>query len=139
MPGWFIGLLTLHIVVGVLLIIIILIQQRTKGGIAGVLGGGGGMGGAEQIFGSSGIAPVITKLTVVLGTVFLAMSLGLMLISVRVMGHSQGQLNGGSGQQQVQSPANLAPIPDQNPKEKDLIQDQDTEAPAKVDENSGGN
>ncbi len=77
----FIAIFVLHILLSLLLVVVVLVQQRTKGGMAGVFGGGGGGGGAEQIFGSSGIAPFMTRITAILGGVFLLTSLLLVLFS----------------------------------------------------------
>jgi preprotein translocase subunit SecG len=76
----FIVIFILHILLSLLLVVIVLIQQRTKGGVAGVFGGGGGTG-AEQLFGSSGVAPFMTRITAILGAVFLLTSLLLVLFS----------------------------------------------------------
>lgn len=83
MPPVFIIFLALHVLLSVILVVVVLVQQRTKGGLAGVFGGGGGGGGtgAEQIFGSSGVAPFMTKITSILGAMFLATSLLLVLLS----------------------------------------------------------
>lgn len=81
MQALFIVILVVHVLLSVLLIIVVLVQQRTKGGIAGVFGGGGGLGGAEQIFGSPGVAPFLTRITSILGAAFLVTSLVLVLIS----------------------------------------------------------
>jgi|GEM_PF-1958263 len=77
---WVIAVGILFILLCILLVIIVLLQQRGKGGMAGVFGGGGGGTGAEQIFGSSGVAPFMTKITAVLGAVFMAFALVLILI-----------------------------------------------------------
>jgi len=79
--AWVIVVSIVFILMCVVLAIIVLLQQRGKGGMAGVFGGGGGGGtGAEQIFGSSGVAPFMTKLTAILGAVFVAFSLVLVLL-----------------------------------------------------------
>ncbi|MBD3286016.1 preprotein translocase subunit SecG [candidate division WOR-3 bacterium] len=78
---WVIAVGILFILLCILLAIIVLLQQRGKGGMAGVFGGGGGGGaGAEQIFGSSGVAPFMTKITAILGAVFMAFALILILV-----------------------------------------------------------
>lgn len=95
MQAFFIVALVLFVLLCLLLIVVVLIQQRTKGGIASVLGGGGG--GAEQIFGSSGVAPVLTRVTAIFGAVFMFLSLLLVLLtgssrpagSIPVSGQSQ--------------------------------------------------
>jgi preprotein translocase subunit SecG len=68
--------LALHILVSVVLILIILFQQPAKGGMGTVFGGG------ESIFGGSGAAPFMTKLTTGVAIVFVVTSLALVLLSV---------------------------------------------------------
>jgi len=68
--------LALHILVSVVLILIILFQQPSKGGMGTVFGGG------ESIFGGSGAAPFMTKLTTGVAIVFVVTSLALVLISI---------------------------------------------------------
>lgn len=81
MSALMIAILIIHILLSLLLIVVVLIQQRTKGGIASVFGGGGGTG-AEQLFGSSGVAPFLTRITTILGTAFIVTSIVLLLISI---------------------------------------------------------
>ncbi len=114
----FIAIFVLHILLSILLIVIVLIQQRTKGGMAGVFGGGGGGGGAEQIFGSSGIAPFMTRITAILGGVFLLTSLLLVLFSGTAGGVSKVPVPSAQPQQ-------TAPIPQS-------AQRQEQEAPQEV-------
>ncbi len=73
----YIFLLILFIIVCILLIGIILIQHRTGAGMASVFGGGG----AETLFGSSSVAPLITKTTSILIGLFLFLSLVLVLMT----------------------------------------------------------
>jgi preprotein translocase subunit SecG len=68
--------LALHILVSIMLILIILFQQPSKGGMGTVFGGG------ESIFGGSGAAPFMTKLTTGVAIVFVVTSLTLVLLSV---------------------------------------------------------
>uniref|UniRef100_A0A7C4GHD5 Protein-export membrane protein SecG n=1 Tax=candidate division WOR-3 bacterium TaxID=2052148 RepID=A0A7C4GHD5_UNCW3 len=70
-------LIFLHLLVSVLLILIVLIQQPQKGGLGTLLGGG------ESIFGGSGAAPFITKVTTALAVAFMLTSLGLVLLSAQ--------------------------------------------------------
>lgn len=132
----FIALVVIFILLSLLLIIIILIQQRTKGGMSSVFGGGGGGGGggtgAEQIFGSSGVAPVLTKVTAVLGGVFMALSLALVLLS------TSGQPGSEAGGEQPQEAESIAPIP------RDVYQPHGEQAPREAElmidtTGSGGN
>ncbi len=111
MQGLFIVILVLHLLISALLIVVVLIQQRTKGGMAGVFGGGGGgggLGGAEQIFGSSGVAPFMTRITAILGAAFMVTTIALLLLPIgsvksrplinkpqatQTTGQAQGQVN----------------------------------------------
>jgi preprotein translocase subunit SecG len=69
-------ILALHILVSLMLILVILFQQPAKGGMGTVFGGG------ESIFGGSGAAPFMTKLTTGVAIVFVVTSLALVLLSV---------------------------------------------------------
>ncbi|MBN2378709.1 preprotein translocase subunit SecG [candidate division WOR-3 bacterium] len=93
MQIWVIALAILFFLLCVILAVIVLLQQRGKGGMAGVFGGGGGAG-AEQIFGSSGVAPFMTKITAILGAVFMAFSLVFVMLTAPA-----GYSGGGKGQQ----------------------------------------
>lgn len=105
MQAVFIVIFVLHILLSLLLVVIVLVQQRTKGGMAGVFGGGGGGGGgAEQIFGSSGVAPFMTRITTILGAVFLLTSVLLVLFSGTAGGVSKAPAASDQPQQ-------TAPIP----------------------------
>ncbi|GEM_PF-3656332 len=73
------AIIVIYAIICLFLIGIILIQQRTRGGLSSVLGGGGGA--AETIFGSSGIAPVVTKATAVLGGLFVIFSFVMIFIT----------------------------------------------------------
>lgn len=104
----FIVSLVLFVLLCLLLIVIVLIQQRTKGGIASVLGGGGG--GAEQIFGSSGVAPVLTRVTAIFGAVFMFLSLVLVLLTGGLRPSPRAPVTGQS--QPAQTQPSQAPIPE---------------------------
>lgn len=65
-------LIIIHFLVTILLMIVILLQSSKGGGLAGVFGGGGGMG---TVFGGRGASTFLSKLTVILATLFLSMSL----------------------------------------------------------------
>jgi preprotein translocase subunit SecG len=118
----FIAIFVLHILLSLLLVVIVLVQQRTKGGMAGVFGGGGGGGGgAEQIFGSSGVAPFMTRITAILGAVFLLTSLLLVLFSGTAAGVSKAPAASAQPQQ-------TAPIP----QPAQPAQEQEQEAPQEV-------
>lgn len=97
---WHIILGIVYLLLCVILAIIVLLQQRGKGGMAGVFGGGGGAG-AEQIFGSSGVAPFMTKITAILGAVFLTFAMTFVLLTGTGRTTSSG---GGGGTQQAMPP-----------------------------------
>lgn len=99
----FVAILVLHLLLSLLLVIVVLVQQRTKGGMAGVFGGGGGTG-AEQIFGSSGVAPFMTRITSILGAAFLVTSLVLVLLSVPASRTRQTQVPVQQSQTQQTAP-----------------------------------
>ena len=113
----FIVIFVLHILLSLLLVVVVLVQQRTKGGMAGVFGGGGGGGGgAEQIFGSSGIAPFMTRITAILGGVFLLTSLLLVLFSGTAASISKAPVPSAQPQQ-------TAPIPPPAQQEQEAPQE----------------
>lgn len=64
-------LIIIHFLVTILLMIVILLQSSKGGGLAGVFGGGG-MG---AVFGGRGAATFLSKLTTILATLFLGLSL----------------------------------------------------------------
>lgn len=70
-------LIFLHLLVAILLVLIVLIQQPQKGGLGTIFGGG------ESIFGGSGAAPFMAKITSALAVAFMLTSLGLVLLSAR--------------------------------------------------------
>lgn len=121
MQAVFVVIFVLHILLSLLLVVIVLVQQRTKGGMAGVFGGGGGGGGAEQIFGSSGVAPFMTRITTILGAVFLLTSVLLVLFSGTAGGVSKAPAASDQPQQ-------TAPIPQL----AEPAQGQEQEAPQEV-------
>ncbi|MEA3312716.1 MAG: preprotein translocase subunit SecG [candidate division WOR-3 bacterium] len=120
MQAVFIAIFVLHILLSLLLVVVVLVQQRTKGGMAGVFGGGGG-GGAEQIFGSSGVAPFMTRITAILGGVFLLTSLLLVLFSGTAGSVSKAPAASTQPQQTAPIPQSAQPA-----------QEQEQEAPQEV-------
>ncbi len=84
------------------LLIIIIFMQKTKGGMGGSAFGGGA---GEAIFGSR-MGNILTKATVVLGTIFLLNTVVLTIMTARRGGH------GGSIMDQVET---TIPIPVQQP------------------------
>ncbi len=105
----FIVLFILHIALSLLLAVIVLIQQRTKGGMAGVFGGGGGSG-AEQVFGSSGVAPFMTRITAIMGAVFMLTSLLLVLFSAPANRAATSPREAGQTQQTAPIPQAVQPV-----------------------------
>ena len=69
----------IHIVVCLFLIILILLQPGKGGDLGSVFGGGS----SESVFGSSGAAPFLTKLTRLLALIFVITSLSLGYFSVQ--------------------------------------------------------
>ncbi len=69
----------IHIVVCVFLIVLVLLQPGKGGGLGSVFGGGS----SDSVFGSSGAAPFLTKLTRLLAVIFVITSLSLGYFSVR--------------------------------------------------------
>lgn len=66
-------LIFIHILICIFLTIAILLQSSKGGGLAGAFGGSG-MG---AVFGGRGAAPMLSKLTIGLATVFMVLSLAL--------------------------------------------------------------
>ncbi|MBA7676538.1 hypothetical protein ES703_84780 [subsurface metagenome] len=135
MQAVFVVILALHILLSLLLVVIVLVQQRSKGGMAGVFGGGGGGGGgAEQIFGSSGVAPFMTRITTILGAVFLMTSLLLVLFSGTAGGVSKAPAASDQPQQ-------TAPIPQPAEPAEGQKQEAPQEVPGRVilPDTAGGN
>jgi preprotein translocase subunit SecG len=69
----------IHIIVCLFLIILILLQPGKGGDLGSVFGGGS----SESVFGSSGAAPFLTKLTRLLALIFVITSLSLGYFSVQ--------------------------------------------------------
>ncbi len=137
MQAVFVVILALHILLSLLLVVIVLVQQRSKGGMAGVFGGGGGGGGgggAEQIFGSSGVAPFMTRITTILGAVFLLTSVLLVLFSGTAGGVSKAPAASDQPQQ-------TAPIPQLAEPAQGQKQEAPQEVPGRVilPDTAGGN
>ncbi len=72
-----VGLLTVvFVVVAFLLIFVILIQSGKGGGLAGIAGGS-----MNSLFGGQGSAPLLTKATTILATVFMLVALMLGMLT----------------------------------------------------------
>lgn len=106
-------LLTFYVLIAILLIGIILIQQRTRGGLSSLLGGGTSI---ETIFGSSGIAPFITKATAVLAALFTLLAILLINTSGRIKREVPFEIQQKELRRQLQAPIQempQQPIPQQ--------------------------
>ena len=72
-----VGLLTvIFVIVAFFLIFVILIQSGKGGGLAGIAGGG-----MNSLFGGQGSAPLLTKATTILATVFMLIALVLGMLT----------------------------------------------------------
>lgn len=69
----------IHIIVCIFLIVLVLLQPGKGGDLGSVFGGGS----SDSVFGSSGAAPFLTKLTRLLALIFVITSLSLGYFSVR--------------------------------------------------------
>ena len=96
-------LLTIFILVNVVMIIAILLQSSKGGGLAGAFGGGG-MG---TVFGGRGAATFLSKVTAVLATLFMLLSLVLGLM-ISAGGENQGLVEQARQERSV-SPATILP------------------------------
>ena len=61
-----------HVIICIFLVVVILLQSSKGGGLAGAFGGAGGMG---AVFGGRGAATFLSKVTVVLVTLFMLSNL----------------------------------------------------------------
>ena len=93
-------LLFIYVLVCLALTGVILLQSGRGGGLAGVFGGGG-MG---TVFGGRGAATFLSKVTTVLATIFLILSLVLAMI-IRSGGAQRESLVAKERQKQVVTPA----------------------------------
>lgn len=120
-------LLGFHILISVALIAIVLVQSGKGGGLAG-----GAFGGSAQtVFGGRGANDVVTRSTIVLGTLFFLTSLVLALMSSNV-GQAPRSLLQEEAQRVRQAPAPApAPAPLTSP-------EQQTPAPSGGGEQGGG-
>lgn len=77
--------LVLHVMVAVCMVALVLVQQGKGADIGASFGGGS----ANTMFGSSGPAPFLMKVTAVLGAIFFATSLGMGILA----SHQQKETN----------------------------------------------
>jgi preprotein translocase subunit SecG len=97
-------LLIIHLMVAITLVALVLLQ-RSEGGALGIGGGGGGM------MTGRGAGNVLTRATGIVGAIFFATSLTLVIIAAR--GNSGGSLldNVAPAPAGIQAPAPVVPAP----------------------------
>lgn len=104
------GLLQFVLVIVCILLVCVILLQRNKGAGAGVTFGGG-----EAVFGAD-MGNVLTRSTIVLGVLFLAITIALSIINARSHRASTGSVVDGLGTAPVQTlpaPAPEAPAADE--------------------------
>ncbi len=110
----------IHIVVCIFLIVLVLLQPGKGGGLGSVFGGGS----SDSVFGSSGAAPFLTKLTRLLALIFVITSLSLGYFSVRSI-KSTVISDVPAVEQNVSSPEESGTETSANPVENDSPSNQD--------------
>lgn len=110
----------IHILVSVFLIVLVLLQPGKGGGLGSVFGGGS----SDSVFGSSGAAPFLTKLTRLLALIFVITSLSLGYFSVRSI-KSTVISDVPAVEQNVSSPEESGTETSANPVENDSPSNQD--------------
>ncbi len=98
-------LIFFHLLVSVILVLAVLVQQPQKGGMASIMGGSG-----DSMFGGSGAAPFMAKVTTGLAIAFMVTSLSLVLVSVR-LGRTAAAPRPTPAQQQPAQPTQPGPAP----------------------------
>jgi preprotein translocase subunit SecG len=98
-------LLTFHFLISIVLIVVVLIQSGKGGGLAG-----GAFGGSAQtVFGGRGANDVVTRSTIVLGSLFFLTSLVLALMTSNISSAPRSLLQ--EEAQRVRSAPAPAPAP----------------------------
>ena len=110
----------IHIIVCIFLIVLVLLQPGKGGGLGSVFGGGS----SDSVFGSSGAAPFLTKLTRLLALIFVITSLSLGYFSVRSI-KSTVISDVPAVEQNVSSPEESGTETSANPIENDSPSNQD--------------
>ena len=110
----------IHIIVCIFLIVLVLLQPGKGGGLGSVFGGGS----SDSVFGSSGAAPFLTKLTRLLALIFVITSLSLGYFSVRSI-KSTVISDVPAVEQNVSSPEESGTGTSANPVENDSPSNQD--------------
>ena len=99
-------LIVIHIIASLALISIVLLQHGKGAGIGAAFGGS-----SQTVFGSTGAAPFLAKLTAIVAVVFMCTSLGLTF-----MGKQQApSVMQGAGKPVATQPAPAAPAPPATP------------------------
>ncbi len=99
-------LIVIHIIASLALISIVLLQHGKGAGIGAAFGGS-----SQTVFGSTGAAPFLAKLTAIVAVVFMCTSLGLTF-----MGRQQApSVMQGAGKPAATQPAPAAPAPAATP------------------------
>ncbi len=112
----------IHIIVCSFLIILILLQPGKGGDLGSVFGGGS----SESVFGSSGAAPFLTKLTRLLALIFVITSLSLGYFSVQsikssVITDTPAVEQNIPSQEDSGSETSANPVENSNPTNQELI------------------
>lgn len=76
----FFALIVIHVIFAILLIVVVLLQSGGKGASIGAIFGGAG---SQTLFGSSGPAGFLSKVTTVVAVMFMLTSLTIAIISAR--------------------------------------------------------
>jgi preprotein translocase subunit SecG len=98
--------IVIHILASLALISIVLLQHGKGAGIGAAFGGS-----SQTVFGSTGAAPFLAKLTAIVAVIFMCTSLGLTF-----MGRQQApSVMQGAGKPAATQPAPVAPAPPATP------------------------
>jgi preprotein translocase subunit SecG len=76
----YLALIVIHIIFAILLIVVVLLQSGGKGASMGAIFGGAG---SQTLFGSSGPAGFLSKVTTVVAIMFMLTSLSIAIISAK--------------------------------------------------------
>jgi len=112
----------IHILVCIFLIVLVLLQPGKGGDLGSVFGGGS----SDSVFGSSGAAPFLTKLTRLLAIIFVITSLSLGYFSVRsikstVISDTPAVEQNVSSPEESGTETSANPVENDNPSNQELI------------------
>ncbi len=112
----------IHILVCIFLIVLVLLQPGKGGDLGSVFGGGS----SDSVFGSSGAAPFLTKLTRLLALIFVVTSLSLGYFSVRsiqstVISDSPAVEQNAASPDETGTDTSANPVENGSPSNQDLI------------------